>query len=72
MKTNVLILVVAMLLSVANGWAQSGTCGDNLTWRLSGTGDNYTLTISGNGAMDDYDYLVYHGILIEVLLQLLQ
>ena len=54
MKRNVLILVAAMLLSVANGWAQSGTCGVNLSWRLSGASDNYTLTISGSGAMDDY------------------
>ena len=54
MKRSVLILVVAMLLSVANSWAQSGACGDNLTWRLSGAGDSYTLTISGSGVMDDY------------------
>jgi len=31
----------------------SGTCGANLTWKL--TSDS-TLTISGSGAMDDYDY----------------
>ena len=30
----------------------SGTCGDNLTWILDTDG---TLTISGEGAMDDYD-----------------
>ena len=54
MKKGELILVVALLLSVASGWAQSGTCGANLTWRLSGASDNYTLTISGSGAMDDY------------------
>ncbi len=30
----------------------SGTCGDNVTWRLS---DDGTLTISGTGAMEDYD-----------------
>ena len=29
----------------------SGTCGDDLTWSLSGEG---VLTISGSGAMDDY------------------
>jgi len=55
MKRSVLILITAMLLNVANGWAQSGACGENLTWRLSGAGDNYTLTISGSGAMDDYN-----------------
>ena len=31
----------------------SGTCGDNVTWALDSEG---TLTISGTGAMDDYDY----------------
>ena len=30
----------------------SGTCGDNVTWRLS---DDGVLTISGTGAMADYD-----------------
>ena len=30
-----------------------GTCGDNLTWVLT---DDGTLTISGTGAMDDYDF----------------
>ena len=31
----------------------SGTCGDNLTWTLSAVG---TLTISGTGDMDGFDY----------------
>lgn len=31
----------------------SGTCGDSLTWVLSP--DNTTLTISGSGAMSDFD-----------------
>lgn len=30
---------------------KSGTCGDGLTWELDSGG---TLTISGNGAMEDY------------------
>ena len=30
----------------------SGTCGENLTWKLEGT----TLTISGSGDMEDYSY----------------
>ena len=34
------------------GKADSGTCGDNLTWTFSEDG---TLTISGNGPMKDYD-----------------
>ena len=32
----------------------SGECGDNLTYRVTGTGDNLTLTISGDGDMYDY------------------
>ena len=32
--------------------ATSGTCGDNLTWTLDDSG---TLTISGTGAMEDYN-----------------
>ena len=31
----------------------SGTCGENLTWALDTTG---TLTISGTGAMEEFDY----------------
>ncbi|MCD7884658.1 MAG: leucine-rich repeat protein [Lachnospiraceae bacterium] len=31
----------------------SGTCGENLTWQLDSNG---TLTISGSGAMSDYNY----------------
>ena len=31
----------------------SGTCGENLTWALDGAG---TLTISGTGAMEEFDY----------------
>lgn len=37
-----------------SAWAQSGTCGDNLTWTL----EDGTLTISGTGEMDDYDHLI--------------
>ena len=32
--------------------SQSGKCGDNVTWKLSSSG---ALTISGKGAMYDYD-----------------
>lgn len=35
----------------------SGKCGDNAKWTLTGTGDNLTLTISGNGAT--YNYFQY-------------
>lgn len=59
-------LSIVMLISAApfTGFSQltfrasaeeitaSGTCGDNLTWTLSGS----TLTIDGTGKMDDYGY----------------
>ena len=57
-KTNKLIsilLVLAMLLSMAplslTASAASGTCGPNATWSLN----NGVLTISGSGAMNDYE-----------------
>ena len=57
-RGNILIFLVAMLLGVGvnSGFAQatSGSCGAGLTWQLTGTGNNLTLTISGTGAMDDY------------------
>ncbi|MDR0871964.1 MAG: leucine-rich repeat domain-containing protein [Prevotellaceae bacterium] len=49
MKKKILFFTAAMLLCVS-GWAQSGTCGTNLTWTLS----EGTLTISGTGAMANY------------------
>jgi uncharacterized protein (TIGR02145 family) len=46
------IFCLAFALNIA---AQtSGTYGDNLTWKITGVKDNYTLTISGAGAMPDY------------------
>ncbi len=49
MKTK--LLLSAMILSMSLSlFAQSGTCGDNLTWNLS----DGTLTISGTGAMTNY------------------
>jgi hypothetical protein len=54
MKTTIVFLLTALLPGVATIFAQDaeGTCGDNLTWRLS----NGTLTISGTGDMTDYSY----------------
>jgi len=50
MKKKILLLAVAMLLTAASALAQGGTAGP-LTWNL----DNGTLTISGEGAMPDYE-----------------
>ena len=52
----VLCLVVTLLPvgAFADSTPTSGKCGDNLTWKLDGDG---TLTISGTGKMEDYDYL---------------
>ena len=35
---------------------ESGTCGKNATWTLTGTGDDLTLTISGSGEISDYSW----------------
>ena len=57
-KTIGILLSLVILLSVFGGLtftagaASSGTCGDNLTWTLDNDG---LLTISGTGAMPDYD-----------------
>ena len=49
MKTKLFSLALALLMSVPL-FAQSGTCGPNLTWTLQ----NGVLTISGSGNMDDF------------------
>ena len=52
-----LLLCAVPLVLVDTAWAadvvDSGSCGDNVTWSLS---DDGTLTISGTGAMQDYNY----------------
>ena len=40
---------------LAENMLDSGTCGENATWMLTGTEHELTLTISGSGKMDDYD-----------------
>ena len=45
-----MILISAFGLMVGTGFAQSGTCGENLTWTLKDS----TLTIRGTGEMDNY------------------
>ena len=49
MKNKLFAFLVALAASTSL-WAQSGTCGDNLTWLLS----NGILTISGSGDMTNY------------------
>lgn len=48
-----LALCLTLLPATALAAESSGTCGENLTWTLSEDG---TLTISGSGAMADYDF----------------
>ena len=49
MKTKIFTLLLALFASI-NLWAESGTCGPNLTWSLN----NGVLTISGTGSMNDF------------------
>ena len=52
MKQKLFTFLLVLIASVGIASAQSGTCGDNLTWELNTeTGD---LTISGTGAMADH------------------
>jgi len=58
MRLKNLLLTSAVLLSMASAFAQivdGGTTGP-LTWQVTGAANNYTLTISGEGAMPDYAY----------------
>ena len=50
MKHKLFTLLFAVIASLGTVFAQSGTCGDNLTWNLS----NGVLIISGTGEMKDY------------------
>ena len=55
-KLNTFIIALAFLGVSATANAQtSGSCGDNLTWTLTGAGSNLTLAISGTGNMKNYD-----------------
>lgn len=44
------LLLILCLVSSLKASAESGTCGDNLTWSL----EDGVLTISGSGAMTNY------------------
>lgn len=46
------LLTAKIHYAIENDDAITGTCGNNLTWRLK----NGLLTISGTGKMDNYDY----------------
>jgi hypothetical protein len=64
MRKVFLFLAVAVCFCMTNeAMAQDivdyGTTGD-CTWILTGTSGDYTLTISGNGAMGNYDYYSNH------------
>ncbi len=50
MKRKLFTFFLALTASVGTLFAESGTCGTNLTWDLT----NGVLTISGTGAMDNY------------------
>ena len=51
MKQKLFIFLVAVLTGTGTLFAESGTCGENLTWDLT----NGVLTISGTGDMTNYD-----------------
>lgn len=53
MKTKIFTLLFAIMASTSVLFAESGTCGSNLTWSFQ----DGVLTISGTGAMDDYESL---------------
>ena len=56
MTSLLLALLMVLTLLPATAWADdavtSGSCGTNVTWELT----NGVLTISGDGAMEDYTY----------------
>ena len=53
MKHKLFTLLFAIVASTSMMFAESGTCGDYLTWDLT----NGVLTISGTGSMKDYSYM---------------
>ena len=52
MRKKLFTLLLAMMASIGSLFAESGTCGENLTWDLT----DGILTISGIGGMTDYSY----------------
>jgi predicted nucleic acid-binding Zn-ribbon protein len=54
MTKKIFTLIFCLSLAISAFAQDSGTCGANLVWILSGEGANKTLTITGVGAMSDY------------------
>ena len=52
MKKLFTTFFLVLVASIGTMFAESGTCGDNLTWDLT----DGVLTISGTGEMEDYSY----------------
>ena len=52
MKRTIFTAIISLFIAISS-FAQSGTCGSNLTWNINAEG---VLTISGTGAMTDYFY----------------
>ena len=55
MKRHLLLLITAVLFSVASAFAQGGTTGP-LTWNISGGTLTIAVTSGGTGAMPDYEF----------------
>ena len=59
---NFFTLFLALAASVGTMFAESCTCGENLTWDLT----DGALTISGTGDMTNFEYeCLLHGMYIE-------
>ena len=50
------LLLITLVISLSAYAEKSGTCGDNLQWKLT---DEGVLTITGTGKMKDWDYNNY-------------
>ena len=48
------LALISLSAGMANAQTTSGKCGDSLTWSLTGTKPDLTLTISGTGDMYNY------------------
>ena len=62
---KIFTLLLVIMASISIGKAETGTCGENLTWSL----DNRVLTISGTGAMYDFtDYSPWKDYYIDTVI----